>query len=412
MSSALRAAIVARDPDEISAAVYDELIPIIPNATDPATYDPRELGPSGGNVFKGVAWQGKNWWRDDTSVAAADNVTCIILLDGGHYLTNEVTFPQTVESRTVTAPPDSPGTDPSVVGKAWRVPAAATGTWAGHDDDVAMGSGRGWLFHTPGVGEEHYVRDADLYEQFRDDNAWHDREASLGAQSIPFSAFLWDGRVENQTTNAQPTTIGVGTAHIIGPSPTGAKWAGNAGKLSISEATNDVTVYTPFVGQRVFDKSLNSSVSWNGTAWIPAVGLLVAISGPYQTSSGSVTNGGVGTYAYSDSVAPTSSISYREDSITITATPKKANATHRFTYQFLNNGAALDLTIALFRDSISAAVDWSFLPVASAPNPVFIEFFDTTADAGQHTWKIRFIQSGGGLPAAPTRRKFMREEFA
>lgn len=403
MSSAIHAAIAARDPDALSAAIYDEMIPVIPSATDPVTWDPRELGSSGGNVFKAVAWQDKLWWRDNSSTASADGLTCIILLDGGHYLTNDVTFPGVVESRELATPSDADGDDPTVIGKAWRIPADGSGAWAGHDDDVAMGSARGWQFHTPEVGEEHYVRDELKYESFTDDNVWETRVSDLGDASVLLSNIGWDGRVQNQTTNTQPTTISKGTAHIIGPSPTGAKWAGNAGKLSISETDNDVTVYTPWVGMTVYDIALGYDVKWTGTAWVSAAGVWVGRTAVLTPGSGSVTAvAGTTFYSYASGSSPATSNRIFGDAATATHQAKRAGAKLKIKWQgdvsivtTTQSTTAGEPCIALFRDSETTAIAVVRMPLSkvllevyAGPNRMAAEFFVDAVDASSHIYKV------------------------
>src|SRR5688572_25255805 len=98
MTSAIPGAIASKDHEAIRAAIVNELIPIIPADVDPQTWDPRELEGAGGNVWLAVNWQERFWYRDDDSVADHDEITCIILLDGGHYLTNDLRMPQAVLS--------------------------------------------------------------------------------------------------------------------------------------------------------------------------------------------------------------------------------------------------------------------------------------------------------------------------
>lgn len=438
-ASAIPTAIAARDFEELRAAIVDELIPVIDAATDPQTWDPRELETLGGNVWKAVAWQDRFWWRDDTSVAAHDGITCIILLDGGHYLTNDVEFPGSVESRTVTAPPDSAGIDPSVIGKAWRVPAGASGTWSGHEDDVAMGSARGWQFKPPTTGDLHYVIDDTVYEHFAADDTWTDGiPLGILTASIPLSALIWDRRVENQTTNSPPASWANGVAYIIGSSASGA-WSGNAGKLAIAESAGTLaggdtfTIYTQYDGLEVYDKNLKTKYRWSSaaSAWQTAVSGYGLVS-LFTDDTSSAINGltpapSSGGYQPS-TTAPTSTVDFSKITESLQATSVRADyAGQKIEVQYDATCTALSatfvgananslteffITAAAFIDSESNARDWKtvfrFGQTAGAIdtdklksfNPRSIYFDVTLGDTSSHTLTIMFLI--GVQPASPS----------
>ncbi len=62
-----------------------------------------------------------------------------------------------VESRTVGTPPAA------AEAAAWIVAAAATGTWAGHSDQIAVFDDSGWSFVTPRDGCVAFVRDEGIF---------------------------------------------------------------------------------------------------------------------------------------------------------------------------------------------------------------------------------------------------------
>lgn len=396
--SALPAAIAARDPDAMRAAIVGELVPVIPSNVDPQTWDPRELGTSGGNVWQAVIWQERIWYRDDTSVADHDEITVIVLLDGGHYLTNDVRFPGAVKSRAVTTPPDPLDTDPGArpaYGDAWRVPAGASGAWSAHEDDVAMWSARGWRYKSPASGDLHYVEDESAFEYFSAAAVWEDGiPFGVTASSIPQSALIWDGSVQNQTTNAPPSAA-QGVAYIIGSSPTGA-WAGNAGKLAIRESvgTNSTyVIYTPKAGRSVFDISLGIPVRWDGSAWVSASGAWVGQKAVFTAPSTVGATSGSGFYGgYKNNFTPGGEAK-RTDGVTLSYTAKRAGADLRFMVQ-----ATCDLTVpgtghtvlavALYRDSETAAIDYTSLYCKDSGEIQISAIFRVTAlDALSHTYK-------------------------
>ena len=71
-----------------------------------------------------------------------------------------------VESRTVTTPPATP-----LAGDAYLVPSGATGTWAGHTDEIAAWQSGAWLFHDPAPGWQLYCR-SDKTQYVFDAGAW------------------------------------------------------------------------------------------------------------------------------------------------------------------------------------------------------------------------------------------------
>src|SRR5690606_33882229 len=79
-----------------------------------------------------------------------------------------------VESRSLAIPPTTP-----LDGETWLVPAAATGLWAGHTDEIATFQSGGWRFHDPAPGWQLYVKAEQTLYVF-DAGAWTPL-ASLGA---------------------------------------------------------------------------------------------------------------------------------------------------------------------------------------------------------------------------------------
>src|SRR5688500_13111435 len=58
-----------------------------------------------------------------------------------------------VESRTIAIPPAIP-----LAGDAYLVPSGATGTWAGHSDEIAAYQSGAWLFYDPAPGWQVYCK--------------------------------------------------------------------------------------------------------------------------------------------------------------------------------------------------------------------------------------------------------------
>jgi hypothetical protein len=70
-----------------------------------------------------------------------------------------------VESHTTTAPPTP------TVGVRYIVASGATGTWSGHDGEIAEGTGSGWTYETPLDGWLAYAKDQDEFVKF-DGSVW------------------------------------------------------------------------------------------------------------------------------------------------------------------------------------------------------------------------------------------------
>lgn len=427
-ASAIPTAIADRNWEDMRAAFVSELVPVIPPETDPQTWDPRELGASGGNVWKAVIWQEVIWHRDpDDSTTDHDEMTCIVTLDGSRYKTNDVRFPEKVLSRTITEPPIS-GVD---YGDTFLVPEGGTEDWAGKDGYRAMFTARGWKFKPPAVGELVYVADpVDLgFIHVNDQGEWEDGVGPrnlVDASVLPRHLLIRSWQVENQTTTSPPSTGPAGEQYIIGPAATG-DWSGHDGKIAWRPATDAAFVITtPFVGEEAFDKDLNVSVKWNGSEWQSAAGAWIDVASQFTAGNGSTTAINGSAYNYSSSTPPTTSARLRYDDVTITHTAKNAGTRRlRVRYSCVANTSTNagtfsgNYVIALFRDSEVNAIDWTIIPdvtliESNAGVRVTAEFMIDVPDTASHTYKIGLIGRSGASASvswdAPTRRLFTIEE--
>jgi hypothetical protein len=425
----------------LRAAVVGELVPIIADNVDPHTWDPRELGPSGGNVFQAVVWQDRIWYRDDTSTAPHDGVTCIVLLDGGHYLTNDVEMPRSVLSRSVTDPPLPGDSPPPTFGEAWLVPAAATGDWATHEGDVALWTARGWRYRPPARGDLLFIQDEAGYLHYSAADLWIDGIGSyaFAVGSIqPQNLLIRDWNVENQTTNAPPAAGPAGEQYVIGPLPSGA-WAGQAKKIAFRPALNAAfVILAPFTGEEVYDKSQNIRFRWTGATWESTAGAIVEYGSIFSGATPAIAaeTGGTNCYDFSATVAPTTAQSRSVDTLaTFNVKSRRSNQKLRFRWSAsvlqmlsigdLTNSDDGDLIVAIWRDNEVSALDWVKLEqglsaLANEQQNVRAEFEITTDDALAHDYKIavmsyrsnadnvRYKLAGGVL----NRRRFTYEMFS
>lgn len=203
----------------------------------------------------------------------------------------------------------------------------------------------------------------------------------------------------------------VGSAFIIAATAIGVL-AGNEGKVAICEAENTLTIYTPQTGNVVFDINLNLPLRYNGSAWESAGGSLVGFN-IIVTNDTLNSSGASGlAYTYSDGSPPSKSNGYRQDDAGITATPKKANATQRFRYQFraTETGARV---VALVRGNESTAIFWVFLAAMTSGQNYIVDLYDFSAPKASDTWRVIIVAEGAtNYPSMVGHRTFTREEFA
>lgn len=415
-SSAIPAAVMARDPEAIRAALVSELVPVIASNVDPQTWDPRELPGVGGNAWQAVIWQERLWFRDEDSLTDHDEITCIRLLDGIAYLTNDIKFPGFVLSRTIATPPDE---EDRAYGDTHRVPAGATDDWAGHENDDAMWTARGYRFRAPVTGDLHYVVDEAGYEHFSADDEWEDGFGALVFENgtiRPNSLLIRGWSVENETTNTLPATGPAGEQYIVGPSPTGAA-AGQAKKIAWRPATDAAFIFTtPFVGEKVYDKATQTEVRWTGTVWQSSVSGYASIITAEATAAASIASTGSASpgYAFSPTTPPTSTAnrSVLGDPLICPVTADYAGqlieadyVASQTTRLALTGGGSLSfvkITAGIFVDSEVNARDWheifynaqvsgAYSDVLHASIRFEAKFRLSLADTSAHTLKVIFF---------------------
>lgn len=417
-SSAIPAAVMARDPEDLRAAIVSELVPIIASNVDPQTWDPRELPGVGGNTWQAVIWQERIWYRDEDSLVDHDELTCIRLLDGVAYLTNDVTFPGFVLSRTLATPPLEVD---RVYGDTHRIPAGATDEWAGHEDEDAMWTARGYRFRAPVTGDLHYVVDEAGYEHFSAADEWEDGFGALVFENgsvRPNSLLIRSWNVENQTTNTLPLTGSAAEQYIVGPSPTGSA-AGQSKKIAWRPATDAAFIFTaPFVGERAFDKALNIDVRWNGTAWEGATASIVGMATPVVTqasaSATAITGLGVA-YTYQETGAPNTGYNRYLDPAFITYRAKSGDNMLRIKWRGkCTFNTAAPFVFAVFKDSLANAVSWDQKYITNTTEDVDLEFVVDAVDDSEHTYKLAVMEfpATGYLLSSVSHRLFQCEEIA
>ncbi len=334
-----------------------------------------------------------------------DGTTCLVSLDNRRYklADGSAVFAYSVLDRDLSAPPVSP-----TIGDAYLVAAGATGAWAGHSNQVAVYTIRGWEFVDFGIGRMLYAEDIDSYYHKNAAGAWVAGfgTQTLPANSVPLSAAINFGKrfiVENQTTTAPPASPTVGTAYIIGPSATGA-WAGHDAKVAICEVAGSFVIYTPGNGWEAYDKAQNNAHHFNGTAWVSSAGALLRYKRSYVEASTNLSaDFGSSYYTYSAGTPPTTSNFGKTCSNTLAYAAHSTANLLRFkiaavpVYSYTaGSSTEKPVTIALYVDGLAAASYW--MPIANsadAPPTLDAEFYYTPPDTSSHTYTIR-IHHGQG----------------
>lgn len=353
-------------------------------------------------------------YDDADSTTVGDGVTCLVTNDACRYKSDTIAPPWSVKDKDLTAQPVSPAD-----GDRYLIPTAATGTdWAGKDGKVGIFKGTRWHFAVVPIGRPLYVEDETAYYHRNTSGVWTAGvgSISIGSNSIPITAIIGAKasfviKVENQTTNAPPSSPVAPTAYIIGPSPTGA-WAGNAGKLAMCLVNGAFTIITPDEGDTVYDKTLNSSYRYTGTAWESSAGVWInRVASPLVTTGSVTTNATATVYSYSATSAPTTSFSYvTDDGTAIAYTAKRSGAVLRITYTAdqQDNGTT---SLGLFRGAETTAIDWCASPAFGGGS--FNRSFNiTTSDATSHTYKFRVFRASTAIAVTLTRRQLTIEESA
>lgn len=373
------------------------------------TDNPEDLicvDPATGSAIIDIVYLGRLFHYDPTDTETeGDGVTCIVSNDGRRYkLTDGAdVFAYSVLDNNLSAPP----ADPSL-GDAHLIAAAATGDWAGHEDDLAVFTTREWEFINFGVGRLLYIEGSDVYVHRKTDGSWATGFGNLtiGANSVPAGAAINFGNrfiVENQTTSTLPGTATVGTAYVRSTDL----------KLAVCEVANNFTVYTPKVGWSIYDKALKSAFTYDGSAWLSTAGTWIDRK-IVSTASGSTTAPtGNTSYTYSSTTAPTTSVRRLIDTVTLSFAAKKTSAKLRLHYSadalFTSDSTGAgsgDIVIAVFRDSGTNAISWkrvstvsSLITTNNQSAQMHLDYwFSLTApDASSHTYTVAIVSRTNGV---------------
>lgn len=208
---------------------------------------------------------GFSYAYDSTDATTADDgLTCLVSGNGFRYhIEDSASISLNSVLGTATSPPGSP-----VTGDAWIVGAAATGGFAGHDDDIAVYTRRGWIFATPELGLTVFDEDTETNTQFTA-TGWGGFVPELPDGSITPEALAFPGGVVVESTlSTPPGGPSAGQWFIVGSSPSGA-FTGHTGELAGWDGAA-YTFLTPAEGWTVWHKTFVYQVSYVSGAWINA----------------------------------------------------------------------------------------------------------------------------------------------
>jgi hypothetical protein len=399
-TSAIMAAIAAKDPEDLRAAIVGELCVVIPSNVDPQTWDERELGASGGNIWQAVIWQERLWFLDpDDASTDHDGLTCIVTLGGSRYKTNDVRFPDYVLSREIATPPDGNSPAPDY-GDTYLVPDGATDDWATKEGQRAMWSARGWQYKPKKIGELVYVADPlDLgFIHVNDQDEWEDGVGPrnlIDGSVLPRHLLIRSWEFINDTTTAPPASGPAGEQYIIGAAATGA-WAGHDKKIAWRPADDAAfVIVAPFIGETGWNQALGREVRWNGTTWQSSVGAVVGFKTTGFQAGGAAVNSGSAGYTYSPTAAPTTSA--RRSLIASLAYARtvpnsKLRIRARSYADQTTNG-----WVGLWIDAATSAAQHT-VGLGIVAGQISEEFIITPSDNASHTYAVHFGRASGENP--------------
>lgn len=210
---------------------------------------------------------GYDYFLDTSDTTTIDDgLTCLVSGNGLRYhIEDSASISLNSILSVETAPPGG-----EVAGDAYRVGAAATGSFAGHDDDIALHTRRGYVFATPEIGLTVLNRATGANEQFTV-GGWDDFLVVLGDGSVYPAKLLFPLGVSVEAQqNAPPVSPTDGQAYLVGAAGSGA-WAGQSNKVAVrvAGAWGFIAAYG---GAQVYDKTSRSSLVYDATSGTWGVG--------------------------------------------------------------------------------------------------------------------------------------------
>jgi hypothetical protein len=213
------------------------------------------------------AANGFTFFYDATdSTTVDDGTTCLVSGNGLRYKATSGARPfQSSALSFETSPPGSP-----VVGDVHVVSVAATGGFAGHDEDIALYTRRGWVFATPTVGLSLYLEDTETNWQFTA-GGWAGFAVELEDGSVRPESQLWPlGIAVESTENTPPGAPAGDTYWLVGAAPTG-DYTGRAGDIAFYKA-GAWQFLSKYAGATIFHKDFGFLLHYVGGSWLGGAG--------------------------------------------------------------------------------------------------------------------------------------------
>lgn len=331
--------------------------------------------------------------------SAADGIAVVVDATGRRFKAADPGEIGAVESTTVTVPPVL---DATTWGRSWLVPAAPTGAWVGHADDIAVSTARGWVFVPPRVGRIIHDRATDRHWTYRVSGTWVAGLGSPSAGAVRPDALEFPlGLVVQSRTVSAPPIGSTRAAYIVPAGATGA-WSAHVGTIAVGSDAG-WSFITPPGGVDVFVVAEARKVRWIGGGWSADADALSSVR--RGANDGPI--GAGGSYTYS-ATAPTTGNTVA-DGLALTHAARAAGNILRVRYQAVITAAG-PVPICLFIDATAVAAQW--LPIGGAvatgtlTSLASAEFMVTIADASAHTYQIRL---GAGLTGASKRSLTLQE---
>lgn len=226
---------------------------------------------------------GYDYYLDTTDTTTVDDgLTCLVSGNGLRYhIEDAASISLNSVLDVVPAPTGS-----EVVGDAYRVDAAATGDFAGHDDDIAILTRRGWVFAAPEIGLTVLNLATDKNEQFLA-TGWGAFVNDVGDASIYPGKMLFPLGVSVESeTNTPAVGPAAGVHYLTGSLPTGA-WAGHARQV-VRYEDGGWLFYTNYAGARIYNKESAQELVYEAASglWKPALPIAPTCQGRLTLESG------------------------------------------------------------------------------------------------------------------------------
>ncbi|CAN7586098.1 DUF2793 domain-containing protein [Devosia sp. LjRoot16] len=213
------------------------------------------------------ATTGYSYYLDTTDTTTPDDgLTCLVSGNGLRYhIEDSAAISRNSILGVVTTAPGA-----LVSGDVYRVGIGATGAFAGHDDDLAIYTRRGWVFAAPEIGLTVFNEDTGTNQQFTA-SGWTGFAADYADRSVPPRALLMAAGIAVESTlNTPPGSPSPNTFWLVGAVPAGA-FVGHAGDIAFFESAAWAFV-DAYEGASVFHKAFGFEVHYISGAWLGGAG--------------------------------------------------------------------------------------------------------------------------------------------